>query len=213
MESNVNDTAQNQSIPVPNSLVEFVKVAYARHDLAHDIKHVYRVWEYAKQIITREPTLRQDMTDTEFKEFPYAILLHDARDHKLVNRGICLPAETIAQFLILDLSEASAQKILLMHERCSWSNRTISEPLPTGDWMRRVLQDADWLDALGEIGITRSEDYARLNGADANEVIAHTKRHIVDKLLLVPAAFTYEISRQIARENDLIRPLEQYLRG
>lgn len=208
MEPSTDNVAQDRIIPVPASLVEFAKVAYARHDLAHNIHHVYRVWGYAQRIICAS---RQDMTDTEIREFPYTVLLHDARDHKLVNRGICLSAETIAQFLISELGEASAQKILLIHERCSWSNRTTSEPLPTGDWMRRVLQDADWLDALGEIGITRSEDYARLNDADELEVVAHTKRHIIDKLLLIPAAFTYEVSRQIARENDLIRPLEQYL--
>ena len=193
---------------VPPTLAEFALLAYERHDRAHNIEHVYRVLDYARKIVIGE---RIVMTAVEAKELPYAILLHDARDHKLVNKGICLSAEDIRRFLHSELGESSAEKILVMHTRCSWSNRKTSECLPTSDWMRRVLQDADWLDALGDIGIERSEDYARDYGANDEEVIIHTRAHILDKLLLIPKEFTYETSRQIAADCGLIDPLNRYL--
>lgn len=200
----------NPVVPnAPLSLVQFAYRGYANHDSAHDYQHAVRVFANAHAILHRENTAH---TLQEFKELPYVMLCHDLRDHKLLSRK-CLSAEEIERFYISELGEASARKIIHIHANCSWSNRKTSTPLAQGDWMRQLLQDADWIDALGKHGLARCIEFATasLNETATADITAAVCKHIKEKLLLIPNELNFESSKKIVEENNLLEPLLTYL--
>jgi hypothetical protein len=184
---------------------EFAKLAYQNHDLAHGFPHAERVYHNALAIIDGA---HLQMTAQEQLELPYVMYGHDFRDHKLVSEGTCLPEQVIQDFYKGQLGEVSANKIKHIHENCSWSQRKRATPLPDGDWMRLVLQDADWLEALGEEGLTRCIQYTQFVGGHVPEDVC---RHIHEKLLLIPQNFNYQTTRDLVKQRDLITPLLVYL--
>jgi len=71
--------------------------------------------------------------------------------------------------------------------------------------MRLVLQDADWIEAVGETGLIRCLEYAKSIGGKIPESISE---HIRVKLLLIPAELNYQSSRNLADLKPLIKYLE-----
>lgn len=196
---------------IPKSLDEFATRAYANHDRAHDHLHALSVFLTALTIISGEGIV---LTDVERKELPYVMIGHDFLDHKLAKRGIGLPAKEIEEFYVSSLGRRSADKIIHIHDNCSWSKRGTSIPLRdkdgnpnSEDWMRRVLQDADWLKAIGDVGLQRCIDYTLEIGGNIPDDVC---KHIREKLLLIPSALNYATSRKLA-EGEL-KPLEDYLK-
>jgi uncharacterized protein len=206
-------------------LNEFLTLAYANHDSAHNLGHIFRVYDTALTIVDREHIV---MTQKEAEEFPYVMSCHDVRDHKLAQKDLCLSQEQVYKFYEEQLGTESANKIVHIHDNCSWSKRARSIPLESGDWMRRVLQDADWIDAMGRVGLTRCIEYSKfiINNSHANsstnsgandntEVDTMIKymvcQHIRDKLLLIPDNLYYDSSKELVRDRSLISPLLRYL--
>jgi HD superfamily phosphodiesterase len=75
--------------------------------------------------------------------------------------------------------------------------------------MRQVLQDADWLEAIGEVGLVRCAEYNKAHYPN-EDTVAMVCKHIHEKLLLIPAELNFKCSRDIAV--DLVEPMMQYLR-
>ena len=191
-----------------NSLLTFASYAYANHDSAHNLEHAKNVLRNALTIIEKEGI---NCDAVEERELPYVMIGHDFRDHKLVERGLCCTAEEIEDFYRKELGEGSAAKILHIHDNCSWSKRKSSIPLESGDWMRKVLQDADWLEAIGNVGLQRCINYnSSVRGVTDAMLIQDVCLHIREKLLLIPTELNYESSREIAK--DRIAPLLDFLR-
>lgn len=197
----------------PRYIEEFLHMALKNHDLAHDISHSLRVYTNAVKIVnTLINTERLQLTPQEEKEFPLVILCHDVLDHKMKNAA--LEERDVTKFYVDNVGIPSAVKIGHIHKNCSWSNRKTSVPLVLGDWMRKVLQDADWLDALGYDGLQRCINYTKIIHPQATEeqVIKRVQNHIREKLLLIPKELNYEVSKRMVIENRLLEPLEAYLR-
>jgi hypothetical protein len=79
------------------------------------------------------------------------------------------------------------------------------------DWMRRVIQEADWLTAIGERGIARCAAYSAARGTVAADIAAAVCRHIREKLWLIQYALTFDSARTAAAA--LSAPLAAYLRA
>lgn len=189
---------------LPRHLDRFATLAYANHDGAHDKTHALRVYARALEIVRAGGIC---LTREEVFLFPYVMVGHDMLDHKLAARGIGLSRDTIRRFYVKHLGEAGAKEVLHIHDNCSWSKRHTSVPYdPARDTLRILLQDADWLEALGEVGLQRCIEYTRAIGG---EVPSDVCMHIREKLLLVPRELHYAPSRAMAA--DLVAPLERYL--
>lgn len=193
------------------SLNEFCARAYANHDNAHNDQHGKDVFWNANAIITLE---KIKLTPQEKKELPTVMRLHDALDHKAITNGVAvLSAEEIKAFYVNTLGAESAERISHIHENCSWSKRKTSQPTPGGDMLRLILQDADWLEAMGHIGITRCTDYTRqYNPNDSPDQIKEKVcQHIREKLLHIPDELNFTASRKLVTERNLIEPMLEYL--
>lgn len=194
---------ENNRIIIPNSLLEFAHRAYSNHDNAHNLNHVTRVWEISQQIIKMENII---LSESEKKILPYIIIGHDFRDYKLLNTS--LSEQEIYQFYVNELNVDMADMISHCHDNCSWSKKKTSKPLKESDILRLILQDADWLDALGENGLERCIEYSKaINKPFPDNV----KEHIVDKLLLIENELNFQASKDIVKSENLIKPLHDFL--
>jgi HD superfamily phosphodiesterase len=180
-------------------LIEFAKKAYKNHDSAHNLDHAMNVFENSLKIISGEGII---MDDIEKLLLPFVMIGHDFRDHKIKN---ALSDDEIDQFYKLHLGDYFAE-VIHIHNNCSWSKRKSSVPLETGrDWMRKVLQDADWLEAIGETGLQRCIEYSASIGGSTADICAHIR----EKLLLIPAELNYATSKTMSA--GMLDPLYKYL--
>ena len=192
---------------IPTTLMQFAKVAYGSHDAAHNFSHAQNVHRNAIEIVKREGII---LTEIECSEFPYITIGHDFDDHKLAAKGLCFKPEVLYEFYARELGNSSANKIRHIHANCSWSKRKDSIPLIEGDWIRKVLQDADWLEAIGEVGLQRCIEFTKFHKPDAN-IEAEVCKHIKEKLLNIPMEFNFESTRRMVVDKKLTAPLTEYL--
>jgi HD superfamily phosphodiesterase len=188
---------------------EFMRRGYADHDEAHNYEHAQHVLENAVMIATKE-----GIDTTAHQNLITLIMLgHDLRDHKVVDMGRGLSEAEIRQFYTDMVGKDNAEMILHIHNNCSWSKRKTSIPLESDDWMRQLLQDADWIEAIGNVGIRRCIDYQHaaipdLTDTDCKKYVC---AHIREKLLLIPDELNFDATRELVDKMELIKPLFEYL--
>jgi len=201
---------------LPLHLVEFAKRAMNNFDPGHQWDHGITVYLNALQIIEAEQI---ELDETSAKMLPYVMIGHDFRDHKMLARGIeMVSQEDIRAYYEEHLGKALADEVIHIHNNCSWSNRAASKPYHKDrrrDVLRKILQDADWLEALGYGGIWRCQVYLEffgpLPGEDGSKDPAATIcEHIYEKLLRIPIALNFRASRIVA-EHFGVYPLLTYL--
>ena len=182
-----------------------MRTGYANHDTSHGYDHALAVIHNGAVIARRRCFW---FTEEEAVQVLYALGCHDILDYKMVAAGLAPDAAVIRRQLIDGVGEEAATMITHIHENCSWSKRATAVPLQQGDWMRKLVQDADWLEAIGEGGIQRCIEYTTRFGNCA-DVPARVCEHIREKLLLIPEHLNYPASRDIAATR--VQPLLDYL--
>jgi hypothetical protein len=192
-------------------LDDYIKLVYAKHDIAHNIDHVMKVKQNARDIIKySEGHIK--LNSSEEKIFDFVMLMHDARDHKLVEKGCCRPAEEIRQIAVENFGDHLADVIEHIHNNCSWSKCDSSSP-EIRDLLRKLLQDADWFEAIGEGGLQRCRDYTIETYPDYSsaQVEERVKTHINEKLIHIYARLNFTASRKLADDRGLHLAIVNYL--
>lgn len=176
------------------SLERYARNALSEYDESHDYNHSVRVWENAIKIKEIK-----ELEGSQFLIVMYACFLHDVLDHKYTNK---ITEEELKRFITDELDAKSADIVIHIIKNISWSKRKSNVPLPTGDIMRKIVQDADWLDALGEVGVKRCIDFTKARGGKVPEDVL---KHMEEKLLVMIDHFNFKSSRELAE------PLHQYM--
>lgn len=171
---------------------------FKERDASHDYEHGVAV--AANLALILKGRLR-DIDQPDLEIMMAAAMLHDVFDHKYAPPREDFEFETLAPW----------QEELCEHicKNISWSKEQKGEnkALPARfDWMRRAVQDADWLDALGERGLERCIAYVEKIGGKVPEDV---QKHICEKLLKIPEKLYFTASRQLAETK--IQPLVKYL--
>lgn len=178
------------------------------HDATgHNFDHIQRVIKTVKHILKDEPA---DPLVTLA-----AAYLHDVADDKLVSNPQTLENE-IKDFLNqLDFSNEQITEILYITHNLSFSKSLSANP-PKLSLAGQIVQDADRLDAIGAIGITRAIYYGGANSETiydpeirprekmnkseyrnlSNETIIN---HFYEKLLKLTAMMNTETAKKIAK--------------
>lgn len=195
-------------IEATNCVIEFATRAYAKFDKSHDYSHGVKVYSNALRIMEKEQF--KCNTSQEQLEFYVVMLCHDVLDHKLLAKGLCLPPEEITAFYTDLLGPEAAARIVHIHANCSWSKRKESIPATHNDWMRLVLQDADWIEALD---LQRCIEYNTVYnpGATPAEIARDVCNHINEKLLHIPGELNFDSSRLLVAVEGRLNPLYDYL--
>lgn len=125
---------------------DYVKLKLYNEPTGHDWYHVERVWRTAKTLQAEEGG------DLELLEL--AALLHDLGDYKHYDldqsKGFLVLR---AMMDILGIEETSQEKIIAIVDEAQYNGTETRAPQTVEG---KILQDADWLDALGAVGIART---------------------------------------------------------
>lgn len=137
-----------------NEIRDFSYSKMQNDSTGHNFDHIVRVIKNVDKILLSESA---DPLITYG-----AAYLHDVADDKLVDDPKQMEEE-IANFLkTIDLTEQQISEILYITHNLSFS-KTLSSNPPKLSLAGQIVQDADRLDAIGAIGITRAIYYGGVN--------------------------------------------------
>ncbi len=173
------------SISVPYPVEIFARKALKEFDESHDYDHGVRVWENAQKILRALNGQHFDWPDIDI--IMCACVLHDTLDHKYKEQQT-VTRDDVRQLVIgVFGSPDAADTVVDIIDNISWSAERAgrNRPLPHRDVLRQIVQCADWMDALGMVGIKRCRDYSLAHGSTPETVEADIVKHIEDKLSLI----------------------------
>ena len=118
------------------------------HELSgHDWHHVERVWKTAAYLQSKE--------GGNLKVIELAVLLHSAaeRDYKAGTDEKVRPLALSGIIDVLDIEEEFKPLIISIIQLCKFRGSETEKPYSLEG---KIVQDANWLDSLGAIGIARN---------------------------------------------------------
>jgi len=195
---------------------EYIKRGFSGETSGHDWWHILRAWQLAKKIGKAE---RADMFVVEM-----AVLLHDLGDYKLEPDRKDRQEEKICAWLgRMGVAEKDKAHIVYVVTHISFSKNVISTQELSLEG--KVVQDADRLDAIGAIGITRAMVYTgfrnmpfyipgakpRTFRSAKDYQVRHTVgiQHFYEKLLLLKDKMNTKTAKKMAARRH--RFMENYL--
>src|SRR5215207_7627804 len=137
-----------------------VQAAMSGEGSGHDWWHVWRVWNMAKRIVAHEAEHGADV-NTFVVEL--AALLHDLGDHKFYGGDTTVaPLMTREWLHSLQVDAETIEQVAEIVATLSSKVANVATPMQTLEGM--IVQDADRLDAIGAIGVTRAFAYGGQKG-------------------------------------------------
>jgi uncharacterized protein len=189
------------------AVADLIKLQFQGETTGHDWYHIERVWKNAKLIAKNETA---DLFIVEL-----GALLHDIADHKFVE-----DAENEAELRCRDLlkefeiEESDIQKVVHIVQNCSFKGGVGGNRMKSIEGL--IVQDADRLDALGAIGITRAFAYGGQKGnmiydpdlkpqtfeseEEYRASKSHTINHFYEKLLVLKGLMNTKSAKQLAEQ-------------
>lgn len=133
-----------------NAIKDFSYQKMSHDATGHNFDHIQRVVRTAQNILKTE-TADPLITIA-------AAYLHDVADDKLVSDPAKLESEIQAFLMSIDFTEEQIKEVLDITHNMSFS-KSLSKNPPKLTLAGQIVQDADRLDAIGAIGITRAIYY------------------------------------------------------
>lgn len=199
-----------------NQTAQYVKTKLSGESSGHDWWYAYRVWKMAVNLAKQE---KADLFVVEL-----AALLHDIADWKFNNRDDHAAEKIITKLLSgLGVDQAATGHVCEIVNNLSFKGAGVASKIDTIEGM--VVQDADRLDAMGAIGISRVFAYGGQAGREIyNPEIKPKKQmtfaqyknnrgssinHFYEKLLLLHDLMNTKAAKKIAQKRHRI--MERYL--
>ena len=195
---------------------EFIKSKLTGEGSGHDWWHVYRVWKMAVQIA------KQEQVDIFVVEL--GALLHDIADWKF-NDGDEEIGPALARNWLesLEVDENVIIHVCRIIHDISFKGAGVVTSMKTKEGM--IVQDADRLDAMGAIGISRAFAYGGSKGREMfNPALKPEKHdsfeqyktnrgttinHFYEKLLLLKDLMNTDTAKKIAENRHAV--MEKFL--
>ncbi len=172
----------------------------------HDRWHIYRVWQNALHIHSRE------WWDKMIIEL--GALLHDIADRKFHDGDDYAWGKAAQQWLqSLDVWQEDIEQVIHIVDSISYKWAHVENKMTSKEWL--IVQDADRLDAIGAVGIARCfaywwskqrplrdpESQAELHTTAEAYKSSHSGsiNHFYEKLLLLKDIMNTDTAKQIAQ--------------
>ena len=203
-------------IQIIHKTEEFIKSKLTGESSGHDWWHVHRVWKMAVQIAKHEQV---DLFVVEL-----GALLHDIADWKFNNGDEEIGPALARKWLeSLAVDENVIIHVCLIIQDISYKGAGVTTGMKTKEGM--VVQDADRLDAMGAIGISRAFAYGGSKGREMfNPALKPEKHdsfeqykknqgstinHFYEKLLLLKGLMNTESAKKTAEKRHSV--MEKFL--
>ena len=196
--------------------IDFVKEVLSDAEGGHDWWHIYRVWKLSKHIAQTENV------DNFIVEL--GALLHDIADSKFHDGNEEIGPRKAREFL----SSLDVEKNVIIHVENIISNISFKGGKHTQKFKSPeldVIQDADRLDAIGAIGVTRTFNYGghknreiynpeikpnlNMTKEEYKNSNAPTLNHFYEKLLLLKDRMNTNTGKSMAEHRH--KYMEQFL--
>ncbi|MDB5164797.1 MAG: metal dependent phosphohydrolase [Candidatus Saccharibacteria bacterium] len=202
---------------VVDKTAEFVKTKFADEATGHDWWHMYRVWQLAK-------TIAQQEKDADLFIVEIGALLHDIADWKFHEGSTEAGPKAAREWLeSLSVEDSIITHIEDIIRHVSFKGAGVSSDMKTIEG--KIIHDADKLDAMGAIGISRTFAYGGANGRPAYDPTqayeehdsfeqyksnkGTTINHFYEKLLLLKERMYTQAAKTMAQERHDY--MEQFL--
>lgn len=197
--------------------VEHVKKTLEGEGSGHDWWHIYRVWKMANYIASQEKGADPFIVEL-------GALLHDIADYKLHSGDYTIGPKVARNWLeSLKVKEEVINQVCDIIHHLSFKGAKVKETMSSLEG--KIVQDADRLDALGAIGITRTFAYG---GNKNREIYTPNKKptlhtsfeaykkdegptinHFYEKLLLLKDRMNTRTGKKLAASRH--KYMEQFL--
>ncbi len=191
-----------------NKTAEYVKNKLLNEATGHDWYHVERVRKMARKL--------QAVEGGDLALVELAALLHDLGDYKQYEFDITKGNLVLRGMMdILEIDDETQKKIMQIVDESQYKGDETKAP---SSLEGKIIQDADWLDALGAIGIARTfatggrfkrvihdpqrKPRKRINKDDYQRRKAEgtSLNHFYEKVLKLPALMNTKVARAIAEK-------------
>lgn len=169
-------------------VLSFVKEHTKIFDETHNWQHAVQVALNSCQILNTRDVL-------------YLALLHDVCDHKYPES---LERELLSKWIMrnLKINEKRRRMIDTMIDQVSFSKQKKSGDMSKVHPVLEAVRDGDRMEAIGEIGIFRCEEFTRLRGGKVPQDVV---QHCHDKLLrLMPEGYIVNKTSEVVRRHNVI---------
>ena len=163
---------------------EYIKEIFKDNADGHDAGHSVRVYHNALLIAAEYP-------DSDHTVISLAALLHDVDDHKLFHTENNANARSFLEKH--GLGREQTEQICEIINSVSFSKNRGRRP---SSLEGMIVQDADRLDAMGAVGISRTFAY----GGKAGRGMADSVQHFYDKLLLLKDMMHTDAAKAMAQQ-------------
>ncbi|MBL6655947.1 MAG: HD domain-containing protein [Flavobacteriaceae bacterium] len=206
---------------VISNCISYVKKALAEAEAGHDWHHIQRVHRLALRIAAQEKQVA-DLLVVEL-----AALLHDIADSKFHDGDEELGPKRAVEFMSSqNVSKTQIAEVELIIRNMSFRNAFDGEKDPICDRLEfKIVQDADRLDAIGAIGVSRALHYGGYKNRliydptieplrfDSKEAYKKSKgpslNHFYEKLLKIKGQLHTQTAIGIAEKRHAF--MEQFL--
>jgi uncharacterized protein len=147
---------------------EYVRQKMLKESTGHDWWHVERVWKMTKRLLASYPQADRQVVEL-------AALLHDLGDYKIVGSSANEEEILVDAMSNLGFDEGLTQKVLAAIATVSFSKNVGKSQNLTIE--QKIVQDADRLDAIGAIGITRAFAYGGKTGRSIYDPTQKVKKY------------------------------------
>jgi uncharacterized protein len=204
----------NRDKELVDKTAKFIKKKFENEGSGHDWWHLYRVWQLSKRIAKEE---KADSLVTEL-----GALLHDIADFKFHDGDLSAGPRAAREWLQgQGAHEDLVDKVCDIVENVSFKGAAEADKMKSLEG--KIVQDADRLDAIGAIGISRVFSYGGHKGKaihnpdikpNLNMLFEQYKKgsnsainHFYEKLLLLKDRMNTEAGKKIAEHRH------QYMEG
>ncbi|WP_425483249.1 HD domain-containing protein [Lentilactobacillus kribbianus] len=192
-----------------------VQLAMKDDTTGHSFDHIQRVVNNAKMILASLP-------DANAAIVYAAAYMHDLADDKLVADPVARKVEMQELLLTAGYSEDEANAVMDIIEKLSFSANLHHHQKLTLEG--QIVQDADRLDAIGAVGITRAIYYSGHHGEKIYDPAIKPRKHMTkeeyrrpgttinhfyEKLLKLADEMNTEPAKQIAQHRNQV--MKDYL--